>query len=70
MRHAREAIRADARATHATDRRYLADLRYLPGEPDPQVVLKKGRYLNRELLDKRLARRYVRHPGMPVKTTR
>ena len=48
--------------THATDAygRYLADLRYLPGEPDPEVVRRRGRYLNRELLDRRLARWYVR----------
>ena len=48
--------------THATDSygRYLADLRYLPGEPDPQTVLRRGKYLNRELLDHRLARRYLR----------
>ena len=57
VRHAPEPVRADA---WATDRRYLADLRCLPGETDPHVVLKKGRYLNRELLEKRLARRYAR----------
>ena len=48
--------------THATDAygRYLADIRYLPGEPDPQVVRRRGRYLNKELLNRRLARRYLR----------
>ena len=48
--------------THATDAygRYLADIRYLPGEPDPEAVRRRGRYLNRELLDRHLARRYVR----------
>jgi len=48
--------------THRTDTygRYLADVRYLPGEPDPEVVCRKGRYLNRELLERRLAKRYVR----------
>ena len=47
--------------THKTDTygRYLADVRYLPGEPDPQVVVKRGQYLNRELLDRHLARRYI-----------
>jgi len=35
--------------THATDAygRYLADIRYLPGEPSPQVVRRRGRYLSR-----------------------
>ena len=48
--------------THKTDNygRYLADVRYLPGEPDPEIVRRRGRYLNRELLDRRLAIRYVR----------
>ena len=48
--------------THKTDNygRYLADVRYLPGEPDPEVVRRRGRYLNRELLDRHLAKRYVR----------
>ena len=32
----------------------------LPGQPDPEIVRQQGRYLNRELLDRRLARRYVR----------
>ena len=40
--------------------RYLADIRYLPGQPDPEVVRRRGRYLNRELLDQHLARRYLR----------
>ncbi len=38
--------------------RYLADLKYLPGVSDPQVVLAKGMYLNRQLLDEGLATRY------------
>ena len=38
--------------------RYIADVFYLPGEPDPQVVLRKGVFLNRELLKERLATRY------------
>jgi len=48
--------------THRTDSygRYLADVRYLPGEADPEAVRRSGRYLNRELLDQRLAWRYVR----------
>lgn len=39
--------------------RYLADLKYLPGESDARVVLAQGIYLNRELLDQGLATRYV-----------
>jgi len=39
--------------------RWLADITYLPGEEDPQLVLKKGVSLNRELLLQRLAVRYV-----------
>jgi endonuclease YncB( thermonuclease family) len=39
--------------------RYLADVKYLPGESDPAIVLSEGIYLNRELLDEGLARRYV-----------
>ena len=39
-------------------RRYLADLFYLRGESDPEVVLSKGTYLNRRLLEQRLAVRY------------
>jgi len=48
--------------THKTDAygRYLADVRYLPGQPDPESVRRRGRYLNRELLEQRLARPYVR----------
>ena len=48
--------------THRTDNygRYLADVRYLPGQPDPEIVRQRGRYLNRELLERRLAKRYVR----------
>ena len=47
--------------THRTDSfgRYLVDLRYLPGEPDPDVVRAKGVYLNRQLLEERLARRFM-----------
>ena len=39
--------------------RYLADLKYLNGEPDPQTVLAEGTYLNRQLLDVSLAVRYL-----------
>ena len=39
--------------------RWLVDLTYLPGESDPHSVLNKGTYLNRELLQQRLAVRYV-----------
>jgi micrococcal nuclease len=39
--------------------RYLADVKYLLGEPDPQVVLSKGVYLNRALLQEELAERYL-----------
>ena len=48
--------------THSTDAygRYLADIRYLPEQTDPQVVRQRGRYLNKELLDEHLARRYSR----------
>ena len=48
--------------THRTDAygRYLVDVRYLPGESDPEVVRRRGVYLNRQLLDERLARRYQR----------
>jgi len=48
--------------THSTDSygRYLADVRFRPGAPDPQTVLRRGKYLNRELLDRHLARRYAR----------
>ena len=47
--------------THRTDAygRYLADLKYLPGESDPTVVVDKGVYLNRELLERGLARRSI-----------
>lgn len=49
-------------STHRTDTygRYLADLRYRPGEVDPNVVARRGSYLNRELLDRHLARRYLK----------
>jgi endonuclease YncB( thermonuclease family) len=48
--------------TYRTDSfgRYLVDLRYLPGEDDPDVVRREGIFLNRQLLQERLARRYVR----------
>ncbi|MFH1570137.1 MAG: DUF1016 N-terminal domain-containing protein, partial [Gemmatimonadota bacterium] len=48
--------------THKTDNygRYLADIRYLPGQPDPETVRQRGHYLNRQLLDQHLARRYER----------
>lgn len=48
--------------TYSTDNfgRYLVDVRYLPGEADPDVVRAKGVYLNRQLLDERLAWRYPR----------
>lgn len=36
--------------------RYLADVFYLPGEPDMQRVAREGRYLNRELVEKGYAR--------------
>lgn len=39
-------------------RRYLAEIFYLPGESDPEVVLRKGVFLNRRLLEERLAIRY------------
>ena len=39
--------------------RYLADLRYLPGETDPVAVRDRGVYLNRQLLDEHLATRYL-----------
>ena len=49
-------------STTRTDRygRYVADVFYLPGETDPWVVLSEGVYLNRRLLEERLARRYLR----------
>lgn len=42
---------------HGRDKygRYLADIFYLKGEKDPQVVLKKGIFLNQRLLDEGLA---------------
>jgi len=36
--------------------RYLADVYYLPHESDPAVVAEKGRFLNQELLDQKLAK--------------
>lgn len=43
--------------THRTDSfgRYLVDVRYLPGESDPHIVRASGIYLNRQLLQERLA---------------
>ncbi|HCI45633.1 MAG TPA: hypothetical protein DE315_08935 [Candidatus Omnitrophica bacterium] len=38
--------------------RYLADVFYLAGEPDPAVVAAAGEYLNQRLLDEGLAVRY------------
>jgi endonuclease YncB( thermonuclease family) len=48
-------------ATHRTDRygRYLADVRYLPGTMEPEVVLEEGRLLNQELLDRGVVRPYL-----------
>ncbi|MBN1493840.1 MAG: thermonuclease family protein [Candidatus Omnitrophica bacterium] len=39
--------------TYSTDLhgRYVADLLYLPGEADPAVIQRDGKYLNQELLD-------------------
>ena len=49
-------------STYRTDTygRYLADVRYLPGETDPVVVRDRGVYLNRQLLNEHLAIRYPR----------
>ena len=48
-------------ATHRTDTygRYLADVQYLAGVADPTRILKRGRYLNGELLSAGLADRYL-----------
>jgi len=48
-------------ATARTDRygRYLADVFYGIGEPDPEAVAADGVYLNRQLLDEGLAGPYV-----------
>ena len=48
--------------THRNDDygRYLVDVRYLPGEPDSDVIRHEGIYFNRQLLEGRLARRYVK----------
>jgi len=48
-------------ATHRTDRygRYLADVRYLPGTTEPEVVLEEGHLLNQELLDRGVVRPYL-----------
>ena len=48
-------------ATRRTDTygRYLGDVKYLDGNSDPGEVLGKGIYLNRQLLDEGLARRYL-----------
>ena len=55
-----EALRgvdAIAVSTSTTDLydRYVADVFYLPGEADPRQIARRGRYLNRELLDSGLA---------------
>jgi len=49
-------------ATHRTDTygRYLADVRYLPGESAPELVRTRGTYLNGQLLQEHLAVRYLR----------
>lgn len=48
-------------STYRTDSygRYLADVKYLPGEADPDQILAQGMYLNGELLRRRLATRYL-----------
>ncbi len=48
--------------THKYDKytRYLADIFYLPGSENPQVVVEKGIFLNQQLLDKGLARHWER----------
>jgi hypothetical protein len=47
--------------THRPDKydRYLADVFYLAGEHDPQVVLERGIFLNRRLLQEGLASPFV-----------
>lgn len=62
VRHALDAVDFVVLTTFRTDTygRYLADVLYLPGTSDPLVVRRKGIYLNRQLLDERLARRYLR----------
>ena len=42
--------------THGTDKyaRYLADIFYLPGQPDANVVAAQGVFLNQRLLDEEL----------------
>jgi len=37
--------------------RYLTDIFYLPGETDPETVLRQGTFLNRQLLNEGLAQR-------------
>ena len=46
--------------TYSTDKydRYLSDVFYLSGEPDPAVIASRGNFLNQELLDKRLVLEY------------
>jgi endonuclease YncB( thermonuclease family) len=39
--------------------RYLADLFYLPGETDAEMIRAKGTFLNQQLLDEGLAKRYT-----------
>ncbi len=48
--------------THRTDTygRYLADVRYLADSGDPETVLTEGVYLNRQLLEEHMAKRYSR----------
>ena len=43
--------------THKSDKydRYLADIFFLPNEPDASVVAREGRFLSQELLDNGLA---------------
>lgn len=47
-------------ATSESDKydRYLADIFYLPGEPDAEAVLRRGIHLNQQLLDEGLAVRF------------
>jgi len=40
--------------------RYLADIFYAQSENDAGIMAEKGTYLNQELLDKNLARKYIR----------
>ena len=40
--------------------RYLTDIFLLPGEPDLQKVAREGRFLNRELIEAGVARRWTK----------